>query len=327
MNLKKRNYRSCFKEHLDMFSDYMRASRHWSSGYDSNIRSFDRYCAEQFPDDECITQEMIDSWCRKRATETNLSCHTRQCCIAAFVKYLRARGLADVHEPARPKKNRSSYVPHAFTHEELENFFNACDSIRLGPGHKRKCDKLKKLTAPAIFRALYSTGMRTNEARLLARDDVDLDEGVISIRQTKGEQQRYVAIHPTLASILRQYDVKVEELYPDREYFFPSPRGGHLSNTWITDVFREMWNKDNASHATAYELRHHYAIVNINRWEDMGFEMYDHLLYLSKSMGHLSVESTRDYYAIVPTLADTLQEKTSDADDWMLPDVEGGTEA
>jgi len=70
MNLKKRNYRSCFKEHLDMFSEYMRASRHWSSGYDSNIRSFDRYCAEQFPDDEGITQEMIDSWCRKRTTET-----------------------------------------------------------------------------------------------------------------------------------------------------------------------------------------------------------------------------------------------------------------
>ena len=324
MNLKKRNYSSCFREHLAMFSDYMRASRHWNSDYDYNILSFDRYCAEQFPDDGCITQEMIDSWCRKRDSETNLSCYTRQCCIAAFVKYLRARGLADVHEPERPKKNRSQYVPHAFTHEELKNFFNACDSIRLGPWHRRKCDKLKKLTAPVIFRTLYSTGMRTNEARLLARGDVDLDEGIISIRQTKGEQQRYVAVHPTLVPILRRYDVKVEGLYPDREYFFPSPRGGHLSKTWITDVFREMWDRDNVSHATAYELRHHYAIVNINFWEDMGFEMYDHLLYLSRSMGHLSVESTKDYYTIVPALADTLQKKTSDTDDWVLPNVEGG---
>ena len=326
MNLKKRNYRSCFKEHLDMFSDYMRASHHWNSGYDSNIRSFDRYCAEQFPDNEYITQEMIDSWCRKRPTETNLSCYTRQCCIVAFIKYLHARELADVCGPARPKKNRSSYVPHSFTHKELKSFFNACDSIRLGPGHRRKCDKLKKLTTPVIFRVLYSTGMRTNEARLLARSDVNLNEGVISIRQTKGDQQRYVAIHPTLITVLRQYDVKVEELYPDREYFFPSPRGGHLSSTWIKDTFREMWNKGNTSHATAYELRHHYAIVNINCWEDMGFEMYEHLLYLSKSMGHLSVESTKDYYAIVPALADTLQEKTFDADTWILPDVEGETE-
>ncbi len=322
MNLKRRDYQSCFKEHLDKFSDYMRASHHWSSSYDYNILSFDRYCAEQFPAAECLSQEMIDSWCRKRDTETNLSCHTRQCCIVALVKYLRKRGLTDVHEPDRPKKNRSSYIPHAFTDEELQNFFHACDSICYKPGHRRKCDKLKKLTAPVIFRVLYSTGMRTNEARLLAKDDVNLEEGIISIKQTKGEQQRYVAIHPTLIPILRQYDVKAAGLCPGRDYFFPSPRGGCLSNTWVTDVFREMWDKYNSSHATAYELRHHYAIANINRWQDMGFELYDHLLYLSKSMGHVSVESTRNYYAIVPALADTLEEKTVGDTDWMLPDIE-----
>lgn len=323
MSLNRRNYQSCFKEYLEMFSDYMRASHHWSSGYDYNILSFDRYCAEQFPDDKCLSQEMIDLWCRKRDTETNLSCHTRQCCIVALVKYLRARGLSNVHGPDRPKKNRSLYVPHAFTDEELCNFFHACDSICYKPGHRRRCDKLKKFTTPVIFRVLYSTGMRTNEARLLARDDVDLEEGIISIKQSKGEQQRYVVIHPTLLPILQRYDRKVAVLCPDRHYFFPSPRGGCLTNTWITDVFREMWDKYNSSHATAYELRHHYAIVNINHWQDMGFELYDHLLYLSKSMGHCSVESTRNYYAIVPALADTLEEKTAKDTDWMLPDIEG----
>ena len=323
MSLNRRNYQSCFKEYLEMFSDYMRASHHWSSGYDYNILSFDRYCAEQFPDDKCLSQEMIDLWCRKRDTETNLSCHTRQCCIVALVKYLRARGLSNVHGPDRPKKNRSLYVPHAFTDEELRNFFHACDSICYKPGHRRRCDKLKKLTTPVIFRVLYSTGMRTNEARLLARDDVGLEEGIISIKQSKGEQQRYVVIHPTLLPILQRYDRKVAVLCPDRHYFFPSPRGGCLTNTWITDVFREMWDKYNSSHATAYELRHHYAIVNINHWQDMGFELYDHLLYLSKSMGHCSEESTRNYYAIVPAHADTLEEKTAKDTDWMLPDIEG----
>lgn len=322
MTLKKRTYQSCFKEYLDMFSDYMRASHHWNSGYDSNISSFDRYCAEFFPDSKCLSQEMIDSWCRKRNTETNLSCHTRQRSIVALVKYLRARGLSDVHEPDRPRKERSSYIPHAFTDEELCNFFRACDSISFKPGYRRKCDKLKKLTTPVIFRVLYSTGMRTNEVRLLAKDDVNLEEGIISIRQSKGEQQRYVAIHPTLIPILQHYNETVNGLCPNRNYFFPSPKGGHLTTTWLADIFREMWDKHNSSYATAYELRHHYAIVNINRWNDMGFELHDHLLYLSKSMGHLSVESTRDYYAIVPALADTLAEKTSDATGWMFPDIE-----
>lgn len=317
----KRIYHSCFKGQLDMFSDYMRASHHWNSGYDASILSFDRYCAKQFPCDDCISQEMIDTWCRKRDTETTQSCHTRQCSIVAFIKYLRSRGLSEVHGPERPKKGRSSYIPHAFTAEELKNFFKACDSISLKPRHKRKCDRLKKFTVPVIFRLLYSTGMRTNEARMLARKDVDLEGSVISIRQTKGEQQRYVVIHPTLAPILRKYDSAVDEICPGREYFFPSPRGGCYTTAWLQDVFREMWNWKNHSHATAYELRHHYAIVNINRWQDMGFELHDHLLYLSKSMGHASIESTRSYYAIVPALADTLKEKTTDDAEWMLPDV------
>lgn len=319
---KKRDYRSCFKDHLGAFSDYMQASHHWNSGYDYSIISFDRYCAENYPDEECITQEMVDSWCMKRDTETNLSCYGRQCCVVAFVRYLRARGLSDVKEPERPKKGRSAYIPHAFTGEELKNFFQACDSVSYTSRRIRKCDKLKKLTAPVLFRLLYSTGMRTNEARLLARTDVSLEEGVISIRQTKGEQQRYVVIHPTLLPVLQRYDAVVNKICPEREYFFPSPRGGHLSSAWLKDVFREMWDKKNHSHATAYELRHHYAIVNINRWQDMGFEFYDHLLYLSKSMGHTSVESTRGYYAIVPALGDTLREKTEKDSDWMLPDVE-----
>lgn len=195
MSLKKRGYQSCFKEYLDMFSNYMRASHHWNSAYDYSILSFDRHCTERFPDEQCLSQEMIDSWCRKRDTETNLSCHTRQCCVAALVKYLRARGLSDVHEPDRPKKNRSSYIPHVFTDEELYKFFHACDSICYKPGHRRRCDKLKKLTTPVIFRVLYSTGMRTNEARLLAKNDVNLEEGSISIKQSKGNSDMYKKIY------------------------------------------------------------------------------------------------------------------------------------
>lgn len=318
---KARIYRSCFSGYLYMFSDYMRASHHWNSAYDSNIATFDRYCADRFPDAKCISQEMIDSWCKRRDTENNKSCHTRQCSVVAFVKYLRARGLADVNEPDRPKKGRSTYIPHAFTDAELRNFFRSCDSIGYKSGRRGKSNKLKRLTIPVIFRMLYSTGMRTNEARLLFRTDVDLENGIVGIRQTKGEQQRYIVLHPTLLGILRRYDSIVDGICPDREYFFPSPRGGAFTNTWLKDSFREMWDANNTSYATAYELRHNYAIVNINRWQDMGFGMYDSLLYLSKSMGHTSIESTRGYYAIVPALSDTINEKSASDTDWLLPDV------
>ena len=56
------------------------------------------------------------------------------------------------------------------------------------------------------------------------------------------------------------------------------------------------WDKYNSAHSTAYELRHNYAVENINSWTDEGFGFDAKLLYLSKSMGHCNVESTKYYY-------------------------------
>ena len=61
--------------------------------------------------------------------------------------------------------------------------------------------------------------------------------------------------------------------------------------------------------------------MNINRWIDQGFEFHDKLLYLSKSMGHTTLESTKYYYSIVPSLAQILRERTEEGFDWMIPEV------
>ncbi len=83
-----------------------------------------------------------------------------------------------------------------------------------------------------------------------------------------------------------------------------------------------MWDKYNNSHATAYELRHHYAIENINLWTDEGFGFDAKLLYLSKSMGHSTLESTKYYYSLVPGLADILEEKTGKDFESIVPEVD-----
>ena len=61
--------------------------------------------------------------------------------------------------------------------------------------------------------------------------------------------------------------------------------------------FRRIWSTVTTDrHATAYAFRHHYATSNINRWIEEGFSFEDRLAYLSKSMGHTTLESARYYY-------------------------------
>ncbi|MCM1141471.1 MAG: tyrosine-type recombinase/integrase [Muribaculum sp.] len=65
-----------------------------------------------------------------------------------------------------------------------------------------------RLELPVFFRLLYSSGMRTTEARLLERRDVNLQNGVITIRHTKSLDEHRVALHETMRNALAAYDLR-----------------------------------------------------------------------------------------------------------------------
>lgn len=289
------------------------------TSYYDKLALFDRYCGLHYPDAASLTQEMVDGWCRQRDTEENNTCRSRIYVVHSFIRFLNERGISAVQPPLLPRKEKCTYIPHAFTQEELGRFFKECDSIQVTA--KRKADLIRKLTLPVFFRLLYSSGMRTVEARLLMAEDVGLDDGTLNIRKSKGTDQHYVVLHDSMLEIMRDYDAAIAEVVPQREYFFPSLKNGHFNQGWVIKNFNLLWRKANKSPATAYDLRHNYAVANINQWTGQGFDFHDRLVYLSKSMGHCTVESTKYYYSIVPGFSDILEAHTKSCSDWMIPEV------
>lgn len=302
------------------YMTYQKASGRWNdTSYEQNLRLFDRYYEAHHPEATCISQDPIDKWCRQRESETNNSCRSRIYVVASFIGYLRARGKTDVMPPTMPRKEPRAYIPHAFTDAELTNFFRACDS--LPAGSHTPDQRSRKITIPVFFRLLYSSGLRTNEARLLRVEDVDWQYGILNIRYSKGHAQHYVVLHDSMWDLLTRYDAAIRRWYPHRTYVFPARGDSCHTRQWVQTNFRVLWDQCHPSHATAYALRHHYAVTNINRWIDVGFGFDAKLLYLSKSMGHRTVESTKNYYALVPGLAQILEEKTGADFDQIVPEV------
>lgn len=302
------------------FICYRKASRCWNeASYEPNLVLFDRHCKKQYPKATFLSQEMVYEWCHKRNTETNNSCRSRIYVVASFIRYLRKRGKSDIAEPDIPKKERCTYIPHSFTDIELEKFFLACDSLSsvLHTSEQRS----RKITIPVFFRLLYSSGIRTNEARMLKVEDVDLRNGIINICYSKGHPQHYVALHDSMLELLKIYDAAIRKQYYSRNYFFPAKGNTFHKRAWVQKNFRELWNKYNSTYATAYEFRHHYATENINLWVNEGFGFNAKLFYLSKSMGHSTQESTKYYYSLVPRMADILEEKTRMDFESIVPEV------
>jgi len=313
-------YTSYLAPLIRAFIFYRKASGRWNEvSYEANLRLFDKRCEERYPNAAELTQVMVDSWCAQRKTETNNSCRSRIYPVVSFIRFLRKRGLTTVSEPIIPRKEPRAYIPHAFTEAELKNFFAACDSIPTTPAIEEQLSR--RITVPVFFRLLYSSGIRTTEARMLMRDDVDLDDGVLNIRYSKGHAQHYIVLHDSMLSIMRQYDNTISKMYPNRVYFFPARKrnGGFHRASWVQRNFNAMWRQHNSADAIPYELRHNYAIENINGWTDVGFDFNAKLLYLSKSMGHSVLESTKYYYSLVPGLADIIEAQTDEGA--VIPEV------
>jgi len=313
-------YKSLLNDIIPSFIDFMTASQHWNDTYETNLKIFDHYLSKAFPTSSELTQEMTDSWCKKRKTESVNSCLARTNVVIALIRYMNKRDLTEVKEPDRPKPQKCTHLPHAFTTAELKRFFYECDHINVPKNSKALL--ISKLIVCVIFRLMYCTGIRPIEAREIKRSEVDLDNGILNIIKTKGHDQHYVAIHKSMVDILREYDRRMEMLVPGRVYFFPKGENGYRSDDWLREQFSKIWKSSNPGiQAISYDLRHHYATANINSWIDDGFDMFDKLYYLSKSMGHCSVEHTKYYYSIVPRLADILNEKCADNFNDLMPEV------
>jgi integrase len=95
--------------------------------------------------------------------------------------------------PARKRRR----PPHIFTDEEIRRLMAAAAQRRSRTG-------LRGLTYTTLIGLLAATGLRPGEALILDRSDADLDDAILSIRESKFGKSRLVPIAPSTRDVLQQ---------------------------------------------------------------------------------------------------------------------------
>ncbi|MGL5706308.1 MAG: tyrosine-type recombinase/integrase [Tannerellaceae bacterium] len=319
----KHSFHSAMASQFDAFVLSRKAVRRWNKVYDDNLHFFDNYCAKYYPGQDSLNEGMLE-WCKERPTEHGNSCKYRISAVIGFVKYANREGWTTIAPPVTPSEKPCLYIPHSFTQEELIRLFEECDKHAIASWGKCNalCRRLNKFELPIYFRLLYSTGMRTNEARYLRRKDIDFTNGVIEINETKGFDQHRVALHPSMLEMLKKYDDCMARIMPNRKMFFPNKDDEAHTPHSADYHFRQIWAKICNEPARPYDLRSHYAVLNITAWKGLGYGIHDKLLYLSRTMGHRSLTSTYWYFNLSPGLADKIKECSEESFNSLLPKLE-----
>lgn len=318
-------YSSVFGCHISGLIAAKRASGYSYETAEYHLSRFDRYCSLH-TGPSSLSRELVLGWAKAREGESPGAHRLRMSVVRELEKYMQSLGVQDAFVlPCGLHRQVDRHVPHFFTKEELARFFDACDQLK-----PQGSLRARHLVLAVFFRLLYCCGLRTSEARRLRVEEVDLRDGKIDIIASKRRSSRRLPLQLDLVELLRIFDRRVCEIYPGRIYFFPTTRSGCYHRTSIGMVFQKIWKEaglaDGAgSKPRAYDFRHHFALANLNRWIASGVDVNTKLPYLSRYMGHSSIESTDYYLHLVPEFFQTFCEKVRQTEA-ILPEVDYGEE-
>ncbi len=259
------------------------------------FRDFDWFLYEHSYDSSRLTDEILNKWCERRPSESDVARYKRIDHIRNLCIYLNGIGYQSA-VPRLPRQCRSTFKPYILTEEELRYFFEACDNMEYNANYQSLYH-----VYPALFRLLYGCGLRISEALSLKCDDVNLVDGYIVIHETKNGEDRKLPMSQSLTNVLKQYYDCCRSNADRQDYFFAKRNGTKCSSDTIYKKFREILYRAKISHGgkgfgpRVHDFRHLFSVHSLAKMADQGLDLYYCLPLLSKYLGHKSLAVTDQY--------------------------------
>ena len=290
-----RSYEGVFAELLTNFIAFKRSLGFKYETEADELHRFSKFSATFKMSEPILTKDIVQAWCKRRPNEGDkTNCH-RICTIRQFAIYLNSIGHQAYIAPPASNTRHYTFIPYIFTHREIERIFASSDQLC-----PRRFSTIP-IVIPVILRILYSCGLRISEAVNLQNRNVNLQVGILEIKNSKFGKDRLVPMSQSMVHICRQYYQVLHRHSSIDDYFFMKADRQPVTRNNVYRRFREILWESGISHGgkgsgpRLHDLRHTYAVHALKRAVSRGVDVYCALPILSTFLGHASVEATSRY--------------------------------
>lgn len=251
-----------------------------------------------------VTLDLAVGWARLPQGAAPWYWARRLSIVRAFARH-RAIFDPDTEIPPRgflgPTRQRT--CPHIYSDDDLAALLAAMRQLAPRGG-------LRPRTYVALFGLLICTGLRIAEALRLSRQDVDLRQGILTIRETKFYKSRLVPLHPSATQALADYACFRDRKLPlvKASTFFLSKHGARLTYWAVRSQFRRLldrlgWDRRPGGRLPRiHDLRHTFTCNRLLLWYQQDVDVDHAILALSTYLGHSQVSHTYWYVTGIPEL-------------------------
>jgi len=309
-------------------SDFLEQKRKMGYKYETAaliLARFDRYCIDHNLEGTTVTKEFLTEWSIKKDSEKIGNVNKRLTVISQFFKYAIPLGL-DMYIPAY-RGREDNVLPHLFSEEELCDFFAEVDrnvsSVQAMNSYIRRMANEYRV----LFRMYACCGLRNSEACTIKKENVDLENGILTILNSKGNKDRVVYMPDDLTVMCKQYyEALTRNLGFRPTYFFPGMDPSLcIPNTSVDTVFTRFWSRTKYASCcnnkpTVHDFRFTFITKRMNDWAKNGLPVNQLLPYLSVYCGHKSMQETYYYYHTYKDMYDSINQKDKTSS-YVIPEV------
>jgi integrase/recombinase XerD len=213
-------------------------------------------------------------------------------------------------------------IPYIYSVDELKRLLAATDTLQTPRS------PLLAMTMRSLLLLLYGTGMRIGEALSLTLQDVDLEERLLTLRDTKFYKTRLVPIGPRLTMVLADYLSRRLRLpLPEGEAsaFLATRTGIRLDYKRVNKLFCRLRKVSQIRRESTaryqpriHDIRHAAVVHRVIAWYRAGADVQRLLPQLATYLGHVDVASTQHYLSMT---AELLQEASIRFERYAQPEV------
>ncbi len=230
--------------------------------------------------------------------------HSKYSRLRGFFHYAVSRGFVDTSPlPNVIARQPPPFVPYIYSREELRRLLDAIESEP-----QKNC--IGATTIRVLVLALYGAGLRLREATNLTCGDVDLQQSLLTIRNTKFDKTRFVPVGAQLSEALSRYATetrRVRSQSTESPFFITRTGGSVIPDTFqhnfrILCDFAGIRRTDCAEQPRIHDLRHTFAVHRLTSWYQKGANVQRLLPLLSVYLGHVHIRHTQVYLSMTPDL-------------------------
>ena len=249
-----------------------------------------------------ITRELSLAWATEPVGVQPYRHKARLQVVRGFARYLHAIDPAhDVPPADLLAYRRQRPKPRCYSEAQIAALVAATGSLR---------PPLRAATYRTVLGLLAATGMRVGEAIRLDRNDVDLEHGLLLVRDSKFGKSRTLPLLPSTVVALDQYRTARDRLCPrpKEPAFFLSTAGTRLLYVSVRSAFvalaRDVGLEPRAGKDAArmHDLRHGFAIHTLLDFYRHGDDVAARMPLLSSYLGHADPVSSYWYLQATPEL-------------------------